>query len=114
MLKRTLDIVVALVGLIVLLPALTIIAFLVRRSSPGPILFRQTRVGFGGKAFVLLKFRTMTVRSGSEKGAFDTGDTSRVTKVGRFLRATKLDELPQLWNVIRGDMATCRSPSRGP
>jgi lipopolysaccharide/colanic/teichoic acid biosynthesis glycosyltransferase len=105
MLKRTLDIVVALVGLIVLLPALAIVAVLVRRSSPGPVLFRQTRVGFQGKDFILFKFRTMTGQSGSEKGAFDAGDTSRVTRVGRFLRATKLDELPQLWNIIRGDMA---------
>jgi len=105
MLKRTLDIVVALVGLNVLLPALAIVAVLVRRSSPGPVLFRQTRMGFQGKDFTLFKFRTMTVRSGSETGAFDAGDGSRVTKIGRFLRATKLDELPQLWNVIRGDMA---------
>ncbi len=105
MLKRSLDIVVALVGLIALLPALAIIAILVRRNSPGQVLFRQTRVGFQGNDFILLKFRTMTVRSGSETGAFDAGDGSRVTKIGRFLRATKLDELPQLWNVIRGDMA---------
>jgi lipopolysaccharide/colanic/teichoic acid biosynthesis glycosyltransferase len=105
MLKRTLDIAVALVGLIALLPALAIIAVLVRRNSPGQVLFRQTRVGFQGKDFILFKFRTMTVRSGSETGAFDAGDGSRVTKIGRFLRATKLDELPQLWNVIRGDMA---------
>jgi len=105
MLKRTLDIAVALVGLIALLPALAIIAVLVRRNSPGQVLFRQTRVGFQGKDFILFKFRTMTVRSGSETGAFDAGDGSRVTKIGRFLRATKLDELPQLLNVIRGDMA---------
>jgi len=105
MLNRAFDVVVALLGLLILLPILAAIAIFVRLSSPGPILFRQTRVGFGGKAFVLLKFRTMTVRSGSEKGAFDAGDTSRVTRVGRFLRATKLDELPQLWNIIRGDMA---------
>ena len=105
MLKRTLDIALALVGLIAVLPALAIIAVLVRRNSPGQVLFRQTRVGFQGKDFILFKFRTMTVRSGSETGAFDAGDGSRVTKIGRFLRATKLDELPQLWNVIRGDMA---------
>jgi len=105
MLKRTLDIVVALVGLNVLLPALAIVAVLVRRSSPGPVLFRQTRMGFQGKDFTLFKFRTMTVRSGSEKGAFDVGDGSLVTRFGRFLRATKLDELPQLWKVIRGAMA---------
>ena len=104
----------ALLGLLALLPVLATVAILVRLSSPGPVLFRQIRVGFRGKDFVVFKLRTMTVRSGSETGAFDAGDASRVTKIGRFLRATKLDELPQLWNVIRGDMATCRSPSRGP
>ena len=105
MAKRVFDLVIALLGLIVLLPVLAIVAVLVRLSSPGPAQFRQIRVGRGGRDFVLLKFRTMTVQSGSETGAFDAGDGSRVTKVGRFLRATKLDELPQLWNVIRGDMA---------
>ena len=102
--KRAFDLTVTLLGTLVLLPVLTIVAVFVRLNSPGPVLFRQLRVGRGGKDFVLLKFRTMTVRSGSEKGAFDAGDGSRVTKVGRFLRAAKADELPQLWNVIRGDM----------
>ncbi len=105
MLERTLDFTVALVGLIALLPALAIIAVLVRRSSPGQVLFQQSRVGLQGKDFILFKFRTMTDRSASETGAFDAGDGSRVTRIGRILRATKLDELPQLWNVIRGDMA---------
>lgn len=103
--KRAFDLTVTLLGSLVLLPVLTIVAVFVRLSSPGPVLFRQLRVGRGGKDFVLLKFRTMTVRSGSENGAFDAGDGSRVTKVGRFLRAAKLDELPQLWNVVRGDMS---------
>ncbi len=105
MAKRVFDLVIALLGLIVLLPVLAIVAVLVRLSSPGPAQFRQIRVGRGGRNFVLLKFRTMTVQSGSETGAFDAGDGTRVTKIGRFLRASKLDELPQLWNVIRGDMA---------
>ena len=76
----------SMLGLIVLLPVLATVAILVRLSSLGPVLFRHTRVGFGGKDLVLLKFRTMTVREGSENGAFDVGDDSRVTKVGRFLR----------------------------
>src|SRR5271157_5262971 len=105
MAKRVFDLVIALLGLIVLLPVLAIVAVLVQWSSPGPAQFRQIRVGRGGRDFVLLKFRTMTVQSDSETGSFDPGDGSRVTKLGRFLRATKLDELPQLWNVIRGDMA---------
>ncbi len=95
----------SMLGLLVLIPVLATVAILVRLSSPGPVLFRHTRVGFRGKDLVLFKFRTMTDRTGSEKGSFDAGDASRVTKVGRFLRAAKLDELPQLWNVIRGDMA---------
>ena len=103
--KRYLDLLASMLGLLLLMPVLATVAILVRLSSPGPVLFRQTRVGFRGKDFVLFKFRTMTVLTGSERGSFDAGDASRVTKVGRFLRATKLDELPQLWNVIRGDMA---------
>jgi lipopolysaccharide/colanic/teichoic acid biosynthesis glycosyltransferase len=105
MLKRLFDLVLALVGLIVLSPLLAVLAAGVRWSSPGPALFRQVRVGRGGRDFVLYKFRTMTVWDGTESGSFDAGDTSRVTRLGRLLRATKLDELPQLWNVVRGDMS---------
>jgi lipopolysaccharide/colanic/teichoic acid biosynthesis glycosyltransferase len=105
MLKLTFDLVLAILGLLLLLPVLVIIAVVVRLSSPGPVLFRQVRVGRDGRDFVLLKFRTMRVRTGSEAGSFDAGDTSRVTTVGAFLRATKLDELPQFWNVVRGDMS---------
>jgi lipopolysaccharide/colanic/teichoic acid biosynthesis glycosyltransferase len=105
MLKRTFDLVLAILSLLLLLPLLVLIAAVVRLSSPGPVLFRQVRVGRDGRDFVLLKFRTMTVRAGSEAGSFDAGDTSRVTAVGAFLRATKLDELPQFWNVVRGEMS---------
>ena len=103
--KRTLDLVVAVLGLLLLCPVLVIIAVAVWWSSRGPVLFRQIRVGQDGRDFILLKFRTMRVRRGSEAGSFDVGDASRVTPVGTFLRATKLDELPQFWNVVRGDMS---------
>jgi lipopolysaccharide/colanic/teichoic acid biosynthesis glycosyltransferase len=105
MLKRAFDLLIATPGLIVLSPLLLGIMIAVRLGSPGPALFRQTRVGRNGRDFTLYKFRTMAVRAGSESGSFDAGDRSRVTRVGGFLRATKLDELPQLWNVVRGDMS---------
>jgi len=70
-----------------------------------PVLFRQMRVGVNGSGFLLNKFRTMRVVLGAASGAFDAGDTSRITKIGAFLRKTKLDELPQLWNVFIGDMS---------
>jgi lipopolysaccharide/colanic/teichoic acid biosynthesis glycosyltransferase len=95
----------SLVLLVLLLPLLVGIAFLVRLSSPGPSLFRQTRVGLAGKDFLMLKFRTMTERPDSAAGSFDAGDDSRVTGIGKTLRATKLDELPQLWNVLKGEMS---------
>ena len=92
--KRFFDLSAALLGLLALLPVLVTAAILVRLSSPGPVLFRQTRVGFQGKDFILFKFRTMTVRSGSETGAFDAGDGSRVTKIGRFLRGRNSTNCP--------------------
>lgn len=103
--KRLLDITLASLGLAVALPLMALLALAVKLSSPGTVLFRQLRVGRGGKDFVLLKFRTMTVAAGSEKGSFEPGDTRRITRVGRLLRATKLGELPQLFNVLAGDMA---------
>lgn len=103
--KRAFDLFAAILGLVALAPILLMLGLIVRLSSPGPALFRQIRVGRGSRDFVLYKFRTMTVRAGSERGSFDAGDGSRVTRIGRLLRATKLDELPQLWNVLRGDMS---------
>lgn len=105
MAKRTLDILVALVALIALAPLLGLVALLVKLTSRGPVLFHQSRVGLGGRDFTIYKFRSMTVLREAHAGTFDAGDRSRVTAVGRLLRATKLDELPQLWNVLRGDMS---------
>ena len=100
--RRTLDVVGAGMGLALLAPLLGSIAVAVRLTSPGPVLFRQTRLSGGRREFTILKFRTMQVnRSGPEVTA--TGD-ARITTVGDFLRRTHLDELPQLINILRGDM----------
>ena len=72
---------------------------------PGPIFFIQTRIGKGGKGFRLLKFRTMLVKPQTSEGSFDAGDQSRITALGKILRKTKLDEIPQLINVLKGDMS---------
>ena len=104
-LKRGLDIFVAGLALLILSPALVGLGLAVRLTSPGPILFRQARCGFGGRRFAILKFRSMTV---CEDGPVVTqarrGDT-RLTRIGAFLRSHSLDELPQLWNVLRGEMS---------
>lgn len=105
-LKRVLDITAAAAGLAATAPLLALIAVVVRRSSPGPALFRQTRVGKDGKAFQMLKFRTMSVATTAEAGPQVTaGGDPRVTPIGRVLRKTKLDELPELVNVLRGEMS---------
>jgi len=103
--KRTFDVVGAGVGLAVMAPALGLIAVAVRLSSPGPALFRQTRVGLNGRHFKALKFRTMF--AGSDALGRETLGTNdpRITRLGHFLRRTKIDELPQLINVVRGDMS---------
>lgn len=105
MLKRTFDLVFALVLLLALLPVLVAFALAVALTSPGGAFFRQVRVGRGGRDFKLLKFRSM--RPGSEaQGQLTIGGRDpRITTVGYFLRKTKLDELPQLWNVLVGDMS---------
>ena len=102
-LPRALEAVMALVGLIVLMPLLIFVAIVVVASSGQPVLFSQVRVGRNGIPFVLYKFRTMQ-RSNCGPQVTSSGDP-RITPVGRFLRKTKFDELPELWNVLRGDMS---------
>ena len=104
--KRMFDLVVASVALVLLAPVLLAVAVAVRASSRGPVFFRQRRLGEGGKLFSICKFRTM-VDGAEAPGAavWAAVDDARVTGVGRMLRRTRLDELPQLWNVLRGDMS---------
>jgi lipopolysaccharide/colanic/teichoic acid biosynthesis glycosyltransferase len=103
--KRTLDFLVALLGLIFLVPLFFIIGFFVKFDGKGPVLFMQKRVGKDGKLFILYKFRSMRINESSEEGSFEPGNTYRVTSIGKFLRRTKLDEISQLFNVIKGDMS---------
>ena len=104
-LPRWVDAALAIGGGLATLPLVATAALLVRLTSPGPALFRQTRVGRGGRPFTLFKLRSMrTGTVGSSSSVTVRGD-SRITLVGRLLRRTKLDELPQLWNVVRGDLA---------
>ncbi|ABF41592.1 Undecaprenyl-phosphate galactosephosphotransferase [Candidatus Koribacter versatilis Ellin345] len=122
-LKRAIDLPLAFILVIVSSPLLVLIALLVRRSSSGPILFRQKRVGCGGNEFTMYKFRTMTVgdesahrdyalqwiRSGEtarqSNGSFKLNDDARITSIGRRLRKFSFDELPQIFNVLKGDMS---------
>ena len=104
--KRFFDIAISLAALIALGWLMVIAAIAVRLESPGPAIFRQQRLGLGGKEFTFYKFRSMRVgaeRTGS--GVYSGKNDSRVTKVGKLLRATSIDELPQLWNILRGDMS---------
>jgi lipopolysaccharide/colanic/teichoic acid biosynthesis glycosyltransferase len=100
--RRTLDVLAAAVGLLLLSPVLALLALAVKLSGPGPVLFRQTRVGQGFSPFTIFKFRTM--RTGSSGPEFTPAGDARITRVGQLLRHSGLDELPQLLNVLRGDM----------
>lgn len=102
--KRTFDITASAAGLAVLWPLMLVIALLVKLTSPGPILFRQQRVGRYGRLFTCVKFRTMTVGAERE-GSVTTAADRRITAIGKWLRRLKLDELPQLWNVLVGQMS---------
>jgi lipopolysaccharide/colanic/teichoic acid biosynthesis glycosyltransferase len=103
--KRAFDVLCSLVGLIFLAPLLIMIAILIKTTSPGPVLFVQLRTGLGGKTFVIYKFRTMTTLENGERIVQACRHDSRITQFGTFLRRSSLDELPQLWNVLIGDMS---------
>ena len=120
--RRGIDLMAAAIGLLVLLVPMIVIGLLIRATSSGPALFQQQRVGFGGRTFTMFKFRTMRTGTGDEmlreliaaelrgedtssNGSFKLDDDPRVTKIGNFLRKTSLDELPQLINVIVGNMS---------
>lgn len=103
--KRAFDVIMSAIGLIILSPFFLIISIMIKLDSPGPVLFKQVRVGRYERNFKILKFRTM-VTDAEKKGAQITvGRDSRITRVGHFLRKSKLDELPQLINVFIGDMS---------
>lgn len=105
-LRRSFDITIALLGILVLSPAICLLAFLIKRDSPGPVFFWGERVGRHGRPFRILKFRTMYETNDSYRGPKVTGQGDpRITPFGQWLRDTKLNELPQLWNVLKGDMS---------
>lgn len=101
--KRLLDIIVASFALLLLSPVMAIVALLIRRRMGGPVMFRQTRPGLHGKPFQMVKFRTMQDALDAEGNPLP--DEKRMTRLGSLLRATSLDELPELWNVLKGDMS---------
>jgi lipopolysaccharide/colanic/teichoic acid biosynthesis glycosyltransferase len=101
--KRIFDLVALTILMPLVLPAALLIAIAILLDSPGPVVYRATRVGLGGRGFAMLKFRTMKVHPAGRSLA-GAGDI-RITPIGRFLRGTRLDELPQLWNVLRGQMS---------
>lgn len=104
--KRTADVAGSLVALLVFSPVFLLIAWLIKREDGGPVIFSQERIGYKGKPFTLYKFRSMRVDSEADgKPALCQKDDARLTKIGRFLREHHLDELPQLWNVLKGEMS---------
>jgi len=104
-LKRALDLALASLGLLLLTPLLVVIALAVVLDSPGPAMYLGRRTGRGGREFHLYKFRSMTAGADRTGPGITSAGDRRVTRVGHFLRRHKLDELPQLWNVVRGDMS---------
>ena len=104
MLKRSCDVVLAAIGLVLLSPLFLISAVLIKLESPGPVLFRQPRVGKGFRTFIVFKFRTMRVAE-SRGYELTCGNDERITRFGALLRRTKFDETPQLWNILRGEMS---------
>ena len=105
MMKRAFDVLASALGLLVLAPLFAVVAVVIRLDSPGDVLFRQVRIGRNFKPFTILKFRTMVADAEARGGQITLGDEPRITRAGRLLRRLKIDEFPQLWNVLRGDMS---------
>lgn len=104
--KRFFDFIIALVALVILLLPMLIVALAIKIDSKGPVIFKQKRLGLGGKPFWIYKFRSMTVGAENQgTGVYSFKGDSRITKVGKIIRATSIDELPQLVNILKGDMA---------
>jgi len=103
--KRTFDFLISLIGLIAVSPILLLVALLVKTTSRGPVFYKQERVGLNARIFKLLKFRTMVINADKLGSSVTVKHDPRITRVGRFLRKFKLDELPQLINVLKGDMS---------
>ena len=103
--RRLVSFGIASVSLAICLPVVPFVILAIRLSSPGPVFFCQTRIGRGGRPFVIRKFRTMRNAAEANGAVWATKNDPRITKLGRFLRKTRVDEIPQLWNVLRGDMA---------
>ncbi len=103
--KRAVDFFSALLGLVLLAPVLLVLMLLIRLESSGAPIYRQRRVGLNGREFYLYKLRSMVTEADRSGGLLTVGADTRITRLGRILRAAKLDELPQLWNVVRGEMS---------
>lgn len=104
--KRFFDIFASLVGIVLLSPIMLITAVAIKLDSKGPVIFKQERLGKGGKVFLIYKFRSMCLGAeGMGTGQYSFADDPRVTKVGKFIRATSIDELPQLFNILKGEMS---------
>jgi lipopolysaccharide/colanic/teichoic acid biosynthesis glycosyltransferase len=103
--KRAFDYLVAAIGLVLLFPVFAVVSILIKVDSSGPVFFRQERIGKGFRPFLIYKFRTMVEDAARHGTAITVGADPRITRVGRFLRQTKIDELPQLVNVVMGEMS---------
>lgn len=105
-LKRIIDIILSFVGIVALSPIILIIALIIKFTSPGPIFFRQIRVGKNNKLFEILKFRSMRIDTPKDVPTHQLKNPDQyITKIGKFMRKTSLDELPQLWNILKGEMS---------
>ena len=104
-LKRSFDLLFALLGLLLLWPVMLLVGLIIKFTDPGPIIYPATRVGKGGINFKMVKFRTMVQNADKVGPLVTAGNDPRITPIGRFLRKSKLDELPSLWNVLKGDMS---------